>query len=257
MEIVRLQDIWVRHQDQIILKGVELAIERGEFLGLIGPNGAGKTTLLKVILGLIQPHQGRVEVFGRTPQGLGGKRHLIGYVPQRSLIDWQFPASVFDVVMMGRYGKMGLFRRPNSRDKEAVLRSLERVGMGEFAKRQIGQLSAGQQQRVFIARALVAEPQLLLLDEATVGVDAAAQERFYQLLGNLKRDFGLTIVLVSHDISIISTHVEKIACLNQSLYCHATPTEVLSTGTLEKVYGCEIEMLAHGQIPHRVIRKHP
>ncbi len=256
MQIARLEDVWVSYGGKPALEGVSLDIEEREFLGLIGPNGGGKTTLLKLMLGLVRPDRGKVEVFGISPENLGRKRHLIGYIPQKSLIDWEFPASVFDVVMMGRYGMIGLFRRPRPVDREAVLRNLERVGMAGFAKRQIGQLSGGEQQRVFIARALAGEPRLLLLDEPVTGLDAAAQADFYYSLKGLQQELGLTIVMASHDIGVISSHVEKIACLNHILYSHAAPSEVLTTGLLERVYGCEVELLAHGRIPHRVVEEH-
>lgn len=256
MDVVKLEGVWVYYRGTPVLKDVTLNIEAGEFLGLIGPNGGGKTTLLKVILGLVKADRGTVEVFGVSPEKLGKKRCLIGYLPQRSLVDWQFPASVLDVVMMGRYGQIGIVRQPSARDKEIALQALERVGIADLAQRQLGELSGGQQQRVFIARALASEPKLLLLDEPVAGVDSATQDKFYQFLGKLKEELGLTIVMVSHDLAVISTYVEKVACLNQSLYIHAPPEEVFATGSLEKVYGCEVELLTHGRIPHRVVEEH-
>jgi len=256
METVKLKDVWYYYQGQAVLHDVNLSVEEGEFLGLIGPNGAGKTTLLKIILGLYRPANGQVEIWGKNPNHLGKDRHLIGYISQRSLVDWQFPASVSDVVMMGRYGRIGLFKLPTSDDREAVSRNLERVGMADLAGRQIGELSGGQQQRVFIARALASDPKLLLLDEPLFSLDARGQDEFYNLLARLHDELKLTIVLVTHEINIVSTYVEKFACLNQTLYAHASPAEVLNTAMLEKVYGCEVELLAHGHIPHRVIREH-
>lgn len=253
---IRLEDIWVYYGETPALKAIDLDIEDGEFLGLIGPNGGGKTTLIKVILGLLKPDRGRVTVFGSPPDRLGRARGLIGYVPQRNQSDWNFPVSVLDVVLMGRYGRIGLFKRPSSADKEIALRSLGAVQMQEYARRHLGQLSGGQQQRVMIARALAGEPRLLLLDEPAAGVDVNAEEQFYELLGELKEKHGLTIVVVTHDIAVVSAHVEKLACLNQTLYIHASPEEVLSAGTLQKVYGCEVEILAHGRIPHRVVEEH-
>lgn len=256
MEAVKLKDVWFYYQGQPVLHDVNLSVDDGEFLGLIGPNGAGKTTLLKIILGLAKPARGQVEIWGKNPSHLGKDRHLIGYISQRSLVDWQFPASVFDVVMMGRYGRIGLFRLPKPDDREAVLKNLERVGMADLAKRQIGELSGGQQQRVFIARALASDPKLLLLDEPLFSLDARGQDEFYNLLATLHKELDLTIMLVTHEINIVSTYVEKFACLNQTLYAHASPSEVFNTETMEKVYGCEVEVLAHGHIPHRVIREH-
>jgi zinc transport system ATP-binding protein len=254
--VVSLEDVWVYYSETPALKAINLDIEDGEFLGLIGPNGSGKTTLIKVILGLLKPDRGRVTVFGSPPDRLGRARSLIGYVPQRNQSDWNFPVSVLDVVLMGRYGRIGLFRRPSSADEEIALRSLEAVQMREYARRHLAQLSGGQQQRVMIARALAAEPRLLLLDEPAAGVDIHAEEQFYELLRELKEKHGLTIVVVTHDIAVVSSHVEKLACLNQTLYIHASPEEVLTAGTLQKVYGCEVELLAHGRIPHRVVEEH-
>jgi zinc transport system ATP-binding protein len=254
--VVKLKDVWVTYHETLALKGVDMEIEDGEFLGLIGPNGSGKTTLIRVILGLVKPDRGRVEVFGVPPVSLGAKHHLIGYVPQRSQGDWSFPVSVIDVVLMGRYGRIGLFKRPSAADREVAMGALEDVQMQDFARRQLAELSGGQQQRVLIARALATEPKLLLLDEPAAGVDAYGEERFYELLKGLKEQQGLTIVVVTHDIAVVSAHVEKLACLNQTLYTHAPPAEVITAGTLEKVYGCEVELLAHGRIPHRVVEEH-
>ncbi len=254
--VVKLEDVWVSYHETLALRGVDMEIEEGEFLGLIGPNGSGKTTLIRVILGLVKPDRGKVEVFGVPPDSLGAKHHLIGYVPQRSQGDWSFPVSVIDVVMMGRYGRIGLFKRPSSADRDVAMQSLEDVQMQDCARRQLAELSGGQQQRVLIARALATEPKLLLLDEPAAGVDAYGEEKFYELLKGLKERQGLTIVIVTHDIAVVSAHVEKLACLNQTLYTHASPAEVITAGTLEKVYGCEVELLAHGRIPHRVLEKH-
>ncbi len=254
--VVRLEDVWVSFHETLALKAVNMNIEDGEFLGLIGPNGSGKTTLIKVILGLVKPDRGRVEVFGMPPDRLGAKHHLIGYVPQRSQGDWSFPVSVMDVVLMGRYGRIGLFKRPSAADRDVAMQALEDVQMQDSARRQLAELSGGQQQRALIARALATEPKLLLLDEPAAGIDAYGEERFYELLKRLKEQQGLTIVIVTHDIAVVSAHVEKLACLNQTLYTHAPPAEVITAGTLEKVYGCEVELLAHGRIPHRVVEEH-
>lgn len=254
--VVKLQDIWFSYDGNLALKDVNLEIEQGEFLGLIGPNGSGKTTLIKVVLGLVIPDRGTVEVFGRPPNKLGPERRLIGYVPQKSQAEWNFPVSVFDVVMMGRYGQIGLFKRPSRADRAIVTQALEDVQMQDFARRQLAQLSGGQQQRVMIARALASQPRLLLLDEPASGVDIHGEEQFYSLLVNLKKERDLTIVVVTHDIAVVSSYVEKLACLNQSLYSHAAPAEVLTAGNLQKVYGCEVELLAHGHVPHRVVEEH-
>jgi len=247
--VVDLQDIWVHYDGVPILKGVSLSVKQDDFLGIIGPNGGGKTTLLKVILGLITPTRGTVSVMGKSPQR---SRDNIGYVPQHNLFDRDFPISVWDVALMGRYSKTGLFRRYGEEDKRIAQSALERVGMLDFRERQIGKLSGGEQQRVFIARALASEPRLLLLDEPTASVDPTMQTEFYELLAGLKQQ--MAIVLVSHDISAISIYVEKIACLNQELFYHGS--KEIKAEVLEATYKCPIHMIAHGTIPHTVLKEH-
>ncbi|MEM3506058.1 MAG: ABC transporter ATP-binding protein [Candidatus Bathyarchaeia archaeon] len=229
-----------------ILENISLSIEQNDFLAIIGPNGGGKTTLLKVILGLINPNKGDVKVFGEEPQKA---RKLIGYVPQYTFFDRDFPISVFDVILMGRYG--GVFKNYSKEDKEATFNALKTVDMLEFKDRQIGKLSGGQLQRVFVARAIVREPKLLLLDEPMSSIDPGMQKSFYELLLKLKEK--MAIVLVTHDISVISAYVEKIACLNRKLFYHGSIEAGLKK--LEEVYQCPIELIAHG-IPHRVLGRH-
>lgn len=248
-EIVKLEDVWAQYDGTFVLKGVGLSVEKDDFLGIIGPNGGGKTTLLKVILGLIKPTRGTVSVMGEEPQK---SRNNIGYVPQHNLFDRDFPISVWDVALMGRYSKAGLFRRYGDEDRKIAQGALERVGMLDFQKRQMGRLSGGEQQRVFIARALASEPRLLLLDEPTASVDPAMQTEFYELLAGLKQQ--MAIVLVSHDISAISIYVEKIACLNQELYYHGS--KEIEAEILEATYKCPIHMIAHGTVPHTVLKEH-
>lgn len=231
-----------------VLEEVFLEVEEGDFLGLIGPNGGGKTTLLKAILGLIKPSRGRVLVFGMKPEAA---RTRVGYLPQKSLFDQKFPVSSVEVVMMGRYGRKGLFGRYCAEDKDAALAALAAVGMEEQADREIGALSGGQQQRIFVARALVSEPDLLLLDEPATGIDSSRQREFYELLRDLNED--MTIIMVSHDISAVSTYVKKIACVNRKLYYHGS--KELFAEEIEEAYQCPVEMIAHG-IPHRVLREH-
>jgi len=221
---------------------------RNDFMGIIGPNGGGKTTLLKVILGLVKTSQGKVTVLGGGPEE---NRKFIGYVPQYSQFDRDFPISVQEVVLMGRTGQVGLMKRFSREDKMLALRALETVDVLDFKDRQIGKLSGGQQQRVFIARALVAEPKILLLDEPTAGIDMPMQTEFYELLARLKQ--RMAIVLVSHDISAVSIYVDSIACLNRQLYYHGS--KEVGTEILEATYKCPVQIIAHG-IPHRVLKEH-
>jgi len=248
-EVVSIKDIWVHYDGIPILEGISLSVASGDFLGIIGPNGGGKTTLLKVILGLVNPSHGRVYVLGQAPER---SRHRIGYVPQYNLFDREFPINVRDTVLMGCNGKAGLIRRYSREDKELAQGALKTVGMLSYQKHQIGKLSGGEQQRVFIARALVSRPKLLLLDEPTASVDSSMQIQFYELLVKLKKD--MTIIMVSHDISAVSIYVDKIACLNHQLFYHGS--KEIEPEVLEATYKCPVQMIAHGAIPHRVLKEH-
>jgi zinc transport system ATP-binding protein len=247
-EIVRLENLWIYYDSIAVLEAVSLSIERNDFIGIIGPNGGGKTTLLKAILGLLKPHRGRVIVLGNPPERM---RRFIGYLPQYSLFDHDFPISVYEVVLMGRSGQRRMFNQYTKEDKELAIEALREVGMLDFKDRQIGKLSGGEQQRVFVARALVTEPKILLLDEPTASVDTQMRMGFYELLERLKQ--RMAIVLVSHDIGAVSTHVDKIACLNHRLFYHGS--KEISPEVLESVYQCPVDLIAHG-VPHRVLRKH-
>jgi zinc transport system ATP-binding protein len=249
MKAVSIEGVWVYRNQHPALEDICLDLEEGDFLGLIGPNGGGKTTLIQVMLGLVKPSKGEVRILGREPEQA---RRYIGYLPQKTFFDRSFPVTALEVVLMGRFSKAGLLRRYSLPDREAALRALEAVGLEDRAHRQIGTLSGGEQQRVLVARSLVSEPRLLLLDEPTAGVDAAQQTEFYELLSRLNGG-GMTIILVSHDISAVSTYVNKIACLNQRLYYHGS--RELAAEEIERAYGCPVDVIAHGT-PHRVLREH-
>lgn len=247
-EIVRLEDVWVSYESGLVLEGINLSIKQGDFLGVIGPNGGGKTTLLKVILGLVKPERGKVTVMRESPER---GRKYVGYVAQNNLFDRDFPVSVWDVVLMGRWRWAGLLRHYQNKDKEAASRALEEVEMLGLRSRRIGSLSGGQQQRVFVARALATEPELLLLDEPMASVDVTMQESFYELLSQLQKK--MAIVMVSHDIGAVSIHVNKIACLNRRLFFH--DSKEISAEELEAVYGSPVEMVAH-ITPKRILKEH-
>ena len=248
-EVIRLDDIWVHYDGIPVLEGINLSVEPNKFLGIIGPNGGGKTTLLKVILGLIKPTRGNISVLGQLPEK---GRKSIGYISQYTLFDRDFPVSVSDVVLMGRYGKAGLYRRYSEEDKRAANEVLKTVDMLDYQDRQVGKLSGGEQQRVFIARALATDPKILLLDEPTASIDPNMQAEFYELIERLKQ--RMSIVMVSHDISAVSIHVDQIACLNRQLFYHGS--KEVSAEALEKTYRCPIQLIAHGVVPHRVLREH-
>jgi len=253
--IAELLHVTVRYQELIALEDVTLRIMPGEFLAVIGPNGSGKTTLIKTILGLVEPAEGTVRLFGKAPGELArewwGK---IGYVPQLAHIDPHFPIRVFDVVLMARYGQVGLIHRPGPRDKEAARRALARVGLTDLARRQIGRLSGGQRQRVLVARALATEPELLILDEPTTGVDVGTTEGLFDLLDAFHRE-GMTVVVVSHDVGVVAQHVNQVACVNRRLVAHGRPGEVLRPDVLECMYGRQAALLGHGDVPHIVVRR--
>ncbi len=244
--IIELDNVSINFGASEVLKNVSVTIGRGEFLGIIGPNGGGKTTLLKVLLGLLEPDDGKVRVLGKPPSKISDQ---IGYVPQYTNFDSKFPINIWDVVLMGRVGKLGWKPFFSSRDKEVALETLEKVEMAKFKDKQISELSGGQQQRVLIARALTTEPQLLLLDEPTASVDEKMRQNIYQLIRQLNEDEHITIILVSHDIGIISSYVNKIACLNKYFIYH--DSKELTPEMLEASYKCPVDIIAHGH-PHRV-----
>jgi zinc transport system ATP-binding protein len=252
--IVQLEHVRVAFQDLLVLEDVSLAVAPGDFLAIIGPNGAGKTTLLKVILGLVRPASGNVRVFGKAPWELNGERRRIGYVPQVLSVDLNFPVRVSEAVLMGRYGRIGLVHRPLSDDRAAAHRAMDRVGIADLADRPIARLSGGQRQRVFLARALANDPDLLLLDEPTTGVDVAATESLYELLRVLHEE-GMTILVVSHDVGVVASYVDGVACVNRRLVAHGRPDEVLGSEELAQMYGCEAMFFHHGRVPHLVVEK--
>ena len=246
--VLEMDHVWFSYSTTPVIEDVTLEVRDGDFLGIIGPNGGGKSTLLKVILGLIHPTQGSVRLWGQSPER---SSHRIGYVPQHTTFDRRFPINVWDVVMTGHLSRSHILKPYTAQDKARTLEALETVGMLALEGRPIGELSGGQQQRALIARALVRDPSLLLLDEAMASVDLTGQEDLYGLLDELRQ--RMTIVMVSHNLSAISTYVDKVACLNQRLHYHGT--KEIPAEDIEATYGCPVELLAHGT-PHRVLRRH-
>ncbi|MXR41898.1 ATP-binding cassette domain-containing protein [Halobaculum sp. WSA2] len=240
---VDVREATFSYGDRPVIEDVSLTVETGEFLGLVGPNGSGKTTLLELVIGLRRPDSGTVSLFGEPAADLAaGER--VGYVPQDvGEAAGGMPVTVEEVVRMGRYPHR-LFRRFRGEDRRAVAAALERVGIADIADRRIGRLSGGQRQRAFIARALAAEADLLALDEPTVGVDAESREAFYDLLHELN-DEGMTIVLIEHDIGVVTTHASEIACLNRALFFHGDPEAFVETDALAAAYGNAQHVVAH------------
>jgi len=249
---VKLEGVWVNFNGTLILEDVSLTIEAGRYVGILGPNGAGKSTLLKVILGLIRPQRGEVRVFGEPPDKLRHHGDVVGYLPQRPLSNPRFPVSVLDVVLMGRYGRLGLFRRPRREDRDMARRVLEDLGIVHLADRLIGDLSGGEQQRVFIARALYVEPRLLVLDEPMVSLDVCVQDEIFELVNTLKEKRRLTVLIVSHDIGAVAHYVDDVVCINRRIHVHQPPP--IGRLGLESTFGCAVEYLFHGEIPHRVVK---
>jgi zinc transport system ATP-binding protein len=252
--IIELHDVTVSYPYHTVLEGVTLQVDAGRFLAVVGPNGAGKTTLLKAVLGIVRPTRGTVLVFGKPPWLLGHDRRRIGYVPQVQTVDMRFPVTAHEAVMMGRFGRIGVGRRPSRGDREAVQRAMERVGITDLAHEPIGRLSGGQRQRMFVARALANEPELLLLDEPTTGVDMATTESFYELLHRLQHE-GMTILVVSHDIGVVARYSDSVACINQRVELHGRPEEVTAS-VLACMYGPQAALLGHGPVPHIVVGEH-
>ena len=235
---VEVRNLYVAYGHRPVLRGVRLAVPPGVLAAFVGPNGAGKSTLFKAILGLVKPASGSVRIFG---QPVDRQRRRIAYVPQRELIDWDFPATVEDVVLMGRVPRLGWLRWPGPRDRERVREALAEVGMVAYARRPLAALSGGQQQRVFIARALAQEADLLLLDEPYAGVDAATQEVIRRLLARL-RDRGKTILVVDHDLSGID-HYDRVALINGRVIAFGPPAEVMTPDNLRQTYGGRLTYL--------------
>jgi zinc transport system ATP-binding protein len=221
-----------------VLEDITLAVPEKDFLAVVGPNGSGKSTLLKIILGLLHPSKGEVRVFGKPPQQAS---HLMGYVPQHAELDRSFPVSVMDVVLIGRVGKAPILGPYRKADREAACQAMREVDVYDLRSRRFGTLSGGQQKRVLIARALVGNPSLLLLDEPTASVDGRVEQDIYRLLKNLNEK--ATIILVSHDLGFVSAYVRHVACVNRRLVCN--PTQEITGDIVEACYGGPVHMIKH------------
>ena len=230
---VDIQDLTVAYRDTPVLWDVDLEVPTGILMAIVGPNGAGKTTLIKASLGLIKPAAGQIRAFGKT---IARSRRSIGYVPQRTAVDWDFPTSVLDVVMMGSYGSLGWIRRPGKRQVALANEALEKVGMIDFADRQISQLSGGQQQRVFLGRALVQEADVYFMDEPFQGVDAATEKAIVVILKQLRSE-GRTVIAVHHDLQTIAEYFDWVTLLNVRKFASGPVHEVFTDENLRKTYG--------------------
>ncbi|MDX9715679.1 MAG: metal ABC transporter ATP-binding protein [Dissulfurispiraceae bacterium] len=244
MKAVEINDLSVVFRNIEVIKNISLSLDQGRFLGIVGPNGCGKTTLLRAIIGSIKPTSGSVAVYGMTPAE-AVKANIFGYLPQTQNIIRNFPARALDVVLMGLYSELGLFKWPTKQHKQQAYDALNTLGMSGMENAPFSKLSGGQKQRVSIARALINKPKLLILDEPNTGIDIIGQNDFYQLLKDLQKQIGLSIIMVSHDIGAITTFVDEIACLNKSLHYHGSPGGALDRMILEKLYGRRVDLLIH------------
>jgi zinc transport system ATP-binding protein len=244
---IKVENVSFAYGNELILEDINFEVLRGDYLGIIGPNGGGKTTLLKIMLGLLKPTTGRVKVFGQDVYRLKGERPHIGYVPQRSSqLDTNFPATVWEIVSSGRTARAGLFNALDKKDHEAIERALQITGMDKYRDTLINSLSGGERQRAFIARALAGEPQIIMLDEPTVGVDISSQEQFYTFLADLNHKYGLTVILVSHDIDVVNNEVHTLLCVNRKVICYGPAKDLMNENYFEKLYGKKINFTFHG-----------
>jgi manganese/zinc/iron transport system ATP- binding protein len=230
---IEVTDLTVAYGEKPVLWDVDLDVQPGVLMAIVGPNGAGKTTLIRAILGMVEPAAGRALVFGKPYEE---QRRLVAYVPQRGSVDWDFPTSVLDVVLMGRYGHLGWIRRPGAAEKDAAREALEHVGMSELEGRQISQLSGGQQQRVFLARALVQHADLYFMDEPFQGVDATTELAIVELLREL-RSRGKTVVAVHHDLQTVPEYFDQVTLLNVRRIASGPVDEVFTEENLRLTYG--------------------
>ena len=241
---VEIEKVSFRYGEVSVLEDIDLTVEPGDFLGIIGPNGSGKTTLLRIMLGLLAPTSGEVRLFSRPPASLTQWGRL-GYVPQKATFDPALPVTVQEVVASGLVATMSLLRRVGAAERQRVEDVLTQVDMTPYASARVGALSVGQQQRVLIARALVSDPELLILDEPTGGVDPEAQTSFYSLMHHLNREREVTLILVSHDIGVVAKEVTRLACLNRRLIFHGRPDDFLSDAALAALYGPAVRVVSH------------
>lgn len=242
---IEISDLTVAYRDTAVLWDIDLEVPRGVLMAIVGPNGAGKTTLIKAVLGLVRAAAGQTLIEGKP---YAQQRHLVGYVPQRGSVDWDFPTNVLDVVMMGRYGSLGWIRRPGREERRRAMEALMKVNMQDFARRQISQLSGGQQQRVFLARALAQDAQVYFMDEPFVGVDAITERAIVSLLQDLRSN-GKTVVVVHHDLQTVPEYFDWVTLLNVRKIASGPVAEAFTEEHLRATYGGRIAFLNPDEDP--------
>lgn len=247
--IIQIDGVTTGYWRKVVFRNVSLTVYENDFLGIIGPNGGGKTTLVRTMLGLMRPQSGSVTYYD---EGSPTDNIAIGYLPQSSDIDRKYPISVGEVVLSGLSGSKSLLRRYTEEQHEAARATLERLEIADLAKRHIGTLSGGQLQRVLLARAIVSQPKVVVLDEPNTYIDRRFQEQMYKLLSSISHECA--VVVVSHDIGSVMQNVKNVACVDHGLHYHAV--EEVTARDLEHYIGCPIELVGHGDLPHRVLKSH-
>ena len=247
--IIQISELYAAYDEKTVLRNVNLSVYERDFLGIIGPNGGGKTTLIKSILGLHQPQKGKIHFY---KEGKEVPEINMGYLPQYNNIDKKFPISVYEVILSGLSKQKSIFRRYSTEQHELVRQMIVRMGLEGMDKRAIGELSGGQLQRALLGRALVSNPEVIILDEPNTYIDKRFEAKLYSLLEDINKERA--IILVSHDIGTVLKNVKTIACVNETVHYH--PHTEVPTEWLEEHFGCPIEMLGHGTFPHRVLKCH-
>ncbi len=237
---VRITDLSVAYDETPVLWDIDIDVPTETIMAVVGPNGAGKSTLIKAIMGIVEPAGGEVRVFGRP---FREQRRRVGYVPQRTSVDWDFPTTVFDVVLMGTYASLGWFRRPGKEQLQAARDAIERVGMQQYASRQISELSGGQQQRTFLARALVQNADVYLMDEPFQGVDARTERAIVEILREIRRA-GKTLIIVHHDLQTVEEYFDLVTMLNVRILACGPVREVFTEENLRRTYGGRVEVFS-------------
>ncbi len=231
-----LEEVTISYNGKTAVDHISIQIAHGDQVAIVGPNGAGKSTLFKALVGLLPVQHGKIFIHG---QPLGHHQDCVAYIPQREEVDWRFPVTVSDVVMMGRYGKFGWLRQPDKTDKAIVLQSMEQMGIAALRTRPIGELSGGQQQRVFLARALAQEPHILLMDEPFTGVDVSTQETTLRLLSDLK-SAGVTVLVSTHDLNMAASEFNQVLLLNRKMIAFGSPQEVFTSQNLKAAFSGQL-----------------
>ncbi|MCL5063148.1 MAG: metal ABC transporter ATP-binding protein [Nitrospirae bacterium] len=255
MKAIEIENLDVSINSKDILKGINLELGEGKFLGIVGPNGSGKTTLLRAIIGIIRPTSGTVRIFEASPfEAI--QKGIFGYLPQSQKIEINFPARAIDVVIMGIYSRLGMLKWPSRQDIDRAEEMLSIMDMAGLENEPFSNLSGGQQQRVSIARALINNPRILILDEPSTGIDVVGQEDFYHLLKGLQKKLNLTIIMVSHDIGAVTSYVDEIACLNKTLHYHGSPLGALNDAVIKQLYGKHVDIMMHTELCEKCERLH-